>query len=84
MKLAFTEIAWTEYVEWVETDKKMVRRINQLLKDMQRDPFNGIGKPEPLKHNWAGCWSRRLDEKHRLVYLVKDGTLEVQSLRDHY
>jgi toxin YoeB len=84
MKLAFTENAWAEYVEWVETDKKMVRRINQLLKDMQRDPFNGIGKPEPLKHNWSGCWSRRLDEKHRLVYLVKDGLLEVQSLRDHY
>jgi toxin YoeB len=71
-------------VPWQETDKKMLKRINQLIKDVQRSPFEGIGKPEPLKHEWSGCWSRRIDDTHRLVYSVSNDGVVIVAVRDHY
>jgi toxin YoeB len=64
--------------------KKMLKRINQLIKDVQRSPFEGIGKPEPLKHEWAGCWSRRIDDTHRMVYAVSTDGIVIVAVRDHY
>lgn len=84
MKILFTEHAWEEYLYWQQTDKKMLRRINELIRDIQRKPFEGIGKPEPLKFGFAGLWSRRIDHEHRLVYKIeKDGVCIVQC-RYHY
>ncbi len=84
MKLTFTERDWADYLHWLETIKQMTRRVNQLLKDVQRHPFEGIGKPEPLKHLLSGAWSRRIDDEHRLVYLVRQADVELISLRYHY
>ncbi len=82
--LTFAPVAWDEYLYWQTQDKKTLRRINQLLKDIQRSSFDGIGKPEPLK-NRDGCWSRRIDEKNRLVYTVGgDNGIMIVSLRGHY
>ena len=88
MKLIFSQVAWTQYVDWQEEDRKTLRRINALVKDILRSPFQGIGKPEPLKHEWSGWWSRRIDQEHRLVYRVT-GTgdaqmLEIAQCRHHY
>lgn len=71
MKLCWTEISWTEYLDWQITDVKKFQRINELIKDIKRSPFQGVGKPEPLKFDLIGKWSRRIDEVHRLVYDVK-------------
>lgn len=76
--------AWEDYLYWQAESKKNVKRINQLIKDMIRHPFEGIGKPEPLKNNLAGLWSRRIDEEHRIVYLVDDGNIVIFSCRGHY
>jgi toxin YoeB len=76
--------AWYDYLYWQTQDKKMLRRINTLIQDMQRSPFKGIGKPEPLKENLAGFWSRRIDDTHCLVYVVDDSKLTVISCRYHY
>ena len=76
--------AWEDYLYWQTQDKKMLKRINQLVKDIRRDPFNGIGKPEPLKGDLTGFWSRRIDEEHRLVYAVKDTTALIIACRGHY
>ncbi|MBZ9560257.1 MULTISPECIES: Txe/YoeB family addiction module toxin [unclassified Modicisalibacter] len=84
MKLTFSEHAWEEYLYWQRTDRKTLRRINQLIKAIQRAPFEGIGKPEPLKHGLAGYWSRRIDEEHRLVYKVAEEHLFIAQLRYHY
>lgn len=82
--LSFTPIAWDEYLYWQMQDKKTLRRINQLLKDIQRNCFDGLGKPEPLKH-CEGCWSRRIDDKNRLVYSIGgDNDVTVISCRGHY
>ncbi len=81
-KIWFDE-AWEDYLYW-QQDKKTLKRINALLQDTERHPFNGIGKPEPLKGNLSGFWSRRIDETHRLVYRVKDNALEILSCRNHY
>jgi len=70
MKLAWSEIAWENYLYWQTTDKKILQRINTLIKEIQRSPFTGVGKPEPLKLNFAGKWSRRINDEHRLVYEV--------------
>jgi toxin YoeB len=72
MRLAWYEDAWNDYVWWQTQDRKTLKRINALIKDVQRSPFVGIGKPEPLKNNLSGWWSRRIDETNRLVYKVKD------------
>jgi toxin YoeB len=82
--LTFTDESWNDYVYWQTQDKKTLRRINDLIKDAQRDPFAGIGKPEALKHALSGFWSRRIDETNRLVYQVRDDELVIISCRYHY
>jgi toxin YoeB len=85
MNKVFTDNAWEDYQYWVKTDKKMLGRINKLLQEIERDPFNGIGKPEPLKHQLQGYWSRRITDEHRLVYkLLNDDSLLLISFRYHY
>jgi len=84
MNLHFHERAWEEYLYWQTQDKKTLKRLNALLRDAGRDPFHGIGKPEPLREDLAGLWSRRIDETNRLVYRVNGGALEVLSCRGHY
>ena len=84
MKILFAENAWEDYLYWQKTDKKMLKRINLLIRDIQREPFKGIGNPEPLKFNWTGYWSRRIDLKHRLVYKVQGDTLSIAQCRYHY
>ena len=76
--------AWDEYCEWQRMDKTVLKRINVLIKDARRDPFNGIGKPEPLKHDLSGLWSRRIDDTNRLVYCLKDDNLVIISCNGHY
>lgn len=76
--------AWEDYIYWQSQDKKILKRINQLLKEISRSPFEGIGKPEPLKGNLAGFWSRRINEEHRLVYAVEDNRVLILSCRGHY
>ena len=82
--LTFDPNGWEDYVYWQGQDKKTLRRINLLLQDIQRDPFSGTGKPEPLKHILSGAWSRRIDEVNRLVYLVTDTHVVILQARDHY
>jgi toxin YoeB len=84
MVLTFTENAWDDYTYWQKIDKKMVRKINDLIKSIQRTPFEGIGKPEPLKFDLAGFWSRRIDQEHRLVYQIVDNELRIIACRYHY
>lgn len=84
MRLVFTPIAWEDYVHWQSADRAVLKRINRLLEDVMRDPFAGVGKPEPLRHALAGAWSRRIDEEHRLVYLVDGTDLVVLQARFHY
>ena len=82
--LTFSPIAWDEYLFWQSQDKKTLRRINQLLKDMQRNSFSGVGKPEPLKYR-PNCWSRRIDTKNRLIYTVSDDNdIMIISCKGHY
>ena len=84
MKLIFADTAWEDYLYWQATDKKQLKRTNNLIKDIQRTPFEGIGTPESLKFNLSGFWSRRIDEKHRLVYAVTDEAILIASCRYHY
>ena len=84
MKIIFSEQSWEDYLYWQKTDKKVLKRINQLIKAIRRDSYQGIGKPEPLKHALAGYWSRRIDEEHRIVYRVEDDALFIAQLRYHY
>ena len=82
--LSWTGEAWSDYLYWQTQDKKTLKRINKIIKDTQRSPFEGIGKPEPLKENLAGFWSRRIDDTNRLVYVVDDKQLTIISCRYHY
>ncbi len=84
MKLVFAENAWEDYLYWQKTDKKILGRINKLIKEIQRQPFEGVGKPEPLKHGFAGYWSRRINDEHRIVYKVAGDALLIAQLRYHY
>lgn len=84
MKLIFAEKAWEDYLYWQKTDKKMLNRINTLIKDIKRDPFDGIGKPEPLKHALSGYWSRRINDEHRIVYKIHHDSLLLAQFRYHY
>ena len=84
MKLHFSETAWEDYIYWQVNDEKMLLRLNALIKDCTRSPFQGIGKPEPLRGNWHGWWSRRVDHEHRLVYRVEAGALQIAQCRYHY
>lgn len=84
MKVAFTEEGWDDYTHWTMTDRRVVKRINTLIADITRDPYAGIGKPERLKHLADNAWSRRIDQEHRLVYVVIADTVVVQQARFHY
>ena len=84
MRLVFTPHGWEDYQYWQATDRQTLKRLNRLLDDTLRDPFSGIGKPESLRHVLAGCWSRRIDEEHRLVYLVDGDDLVILQGRYHY
>ena len=84
MKLIFSEQAWEDYLYWQKVDKKLVQRINELIKEITRTPHSGIGKPEPLKHALAGYWSRRINDEHRIVYRIADGSVSIAQLRYHY
>jgi toxin YoeB len=85
VKITFVPVAWEDYRHWQITDRKILKRINQLIDDITRDdPFTGIGKPEPLRHHLSGAWSRRINDEHRLVYLVQDDNLVILAARYHY
>ena len=84
MNLSFTEESWSDYLYWQNTDKRVLQKINELIKVIQRTPFQGIGKPEPLRHQLKGLWSRRIDLAHRLVYEVRQSEIVVISCRYHY
>lgn len=84
MMVSWTGEAWQDYLYWQKTDKKTLQRINTLIKEIKNTPFKGIGKPEPLKHAFAGYWSRRIDREHRIVYIIKDQTLVIAQCRYHY
>ena len=84
MRLIFSEHAWEDYLDWQRTDKKILWRINALLKEIQRSPFTGVGKPESLKHNLSGYWSRRITDEHRLIYKVEKDGLLIAQLRYQY
>ena len=84
MVITFTDNAWDDYLHWQKVNKKIVKRINELIKATKRDPFEGIGKPEPLKFDLNGYWSRRIDQEHRLVYKISEDNLIILACRYHY
>lgn len=84
MRLSWEDEAWADYLYWQGQDKKFLKRINALIRDIQRSPYEGIGKPEPLKENLSGMWSRRIDEVNRIVYYEKYGGIIIVSCRGHY
>ena len=84
MKLLFTERAWNEYLHWQAQDEKILERLNTLIREASRTPFLGIGKPEPLRGDLSGWWSRRITQEHRLVYRAQDGVLQIAQCRYHY
>ena len=84
MKLIFADEAWEDYLYWQKQDRKLVERINKLIEATARDPYAGVGKPEPLKHALSGYWSRRINDEHRMVYKIEGGSLLLAQLRYHY
>lgn len=84
MKIIFAEEAWEDYMYWQESDKKVLKRINDLIKAITREPYEGIGDPEPLKFNWSGFWSRRINREHRLIYTVENDAVLIAQCRYHY
>lgn len=80
----FTEDAWEDYLYWQREDKKLLKRINRLIEDINRHPFEGLGKPEPLKYQYSGAWSRRITDEHRLIYMIEDEQIYFLSFKDHY
>ena len=84
MILSFSDDAWEDYLYWQQNDKKILKKLNKLIKEIEREPFEGIGEPEPLKYNWSGYWSRRITIEHRLVYKVSDDNLMIAQCRYHY
>ncbi|MEO0985407.1 MAG: Txe/YoeB family addiction module toxin [Cyanobacteria bacterium J06639_14] len=84
MKIIFAETAWEDYLYWQKADKKVLKRINALIKDIRRSPFEGIGDPEPLKFNWSGFWSRRINKEHRIIYAVEEDAILIAQCRYHY
>ena len=84
MKLIFSEHAWQDYLYWQRTDREILQRINKLSNEIQSSPFEGTGKPEPLKHGLSGYWSRRINDEHRIVYKVESDSLMIAQLRYHY
>jgi len=84
MRITFSKNAWEDYISWQSEDKKMMKKINDLIKDIQRTPYAGMGKPEALKYDLAGLWSRRIDREHRLVYQANENEILIYSCRYHY
>jgi len=84
VKIIFSEHAWEDYLYWQRSDKKTLRRINILIKEIMRVPFQGMGKPEPLKHALSGYWSRRINDEHRIVYKITEEAIQIAQLRYHY
>ena len=84
MKLIFSEHAWEDYQYWVRTDRQMLKRVNRLIQEIVRDPYSGVGKPEPLQHGLSGYWSRRIDNEHRIVYRMAEDAVLIAQLRYHY
>ncbi|MFN2139709.1 MAG: Txe/YoeB family addiction module toxin [Candidatus Promineifilaceae bacterium] len=84
MKLIFSEHAWEDYLYWQKTDKKLLKRINRLIQEIQHTPYEGLGKPEPLRHALTGYWSRRIDSEHRIVYKVQEDAIFIAQVRYHY
>ena len=84
MIITFSEISWNEYIFWQKNDKQKLNKINELIKDISRNPFEGIGKPEPLKFKYTRYWSRRIDEEHRLIYKVEQDEIQIVKCRFHY
>lgn len=84
MNKVWSDDAWEEYIHWQSQDRKTLKRINQLLKDIDRNGYDGIGKPEPLKHDYQGFWSRRIDHENRLVYRIENGQIEIAQCGLHY
>lgn len=84
MNITWTDESWEEYEQWQKEDKKILKKINSLIKDIKRDFFNGLGKPEPLKHELSGCWSRRITDEHRIVYEVTEYSVVIISCKYHY
>jgi len=84
MNILFTDEAWEDYLYWQQFDKKLLKKINSLIKDIKRTPFDGLGKPEALKFELQGCWSRRINQEHRLIYEVLDDAIHIIACRYHY
>ena len=84
MKKIFSDRAWEDYLYWQKNDKRMLKKVNELIKDIDRSPYEGIGKPEPLKHSLSGFWSRRINEEHRLVYRISEDEMHIAQIRYHY
>ena len=84
MKVTFSSQAWEDYLHWQQTDRKLLKRVNALIKEISRTPFEGTGKPEPLRHALAGYWSRRITDEHRLVYTMQDDAVLIAQVRFHY
>lgn len=84
MKYVFVDESWEDYLHWQKNDKKILARINNLIKDISRNPYEGVGKPEPLKHKYHGYWSRRITEEHRLIYRVVEDEIHIAKCRFHY
>jgi toxin YoeB len=84
VKLVFAEKAWNDYLYWQKTDNRILKRINSLIKEIIREPFAGVGKPEPLKHALSGYWSRRINDEHRIVYKIYQDSVLIAQLRYHY
>ena len=84
MKIVFVDESWEDYLYWQKTDKYKLKKINELIKDIARNPFDGLGKPEALKHKYVGFWSRRIDHEHRLIYRVVEDEIQIAKCRFHY
>jgi len=84
VRLIWADEAWEDYIYWQQNDKKVLKKINTLIKDIKREPFNGLGEPEPLKYNWSGYFSRRITKEHRLIYKIVDNQLLIAQCRYHY
>ena len=84
MKIVIVDESWEDYLYWQKTDKSKLKKINELIKDIARNPFDGLGKPEALKHKYAGFWSRRIDHEHRLIYRVVEDEIQIAKCRFHY
>jgi toxin YoeB len=84
MKYIFVDESWEDYQYWQKTNQKILRKINDLIKDIARNPYDGFGKPEPLKFKYKGCWSRRIDSEHRLIYRITDDEIHIAKCRFHY